>query len=257
MSANALPKVVDEVSDLLAKIVIPLYVERKHRAPPEAVATGFLIRHGQQHFLVTAAHAIETIRTQKFYYYVSRTHWQQLSGQVISKGDPADVAVVKLTGDAMPPYPALGKCAVDSSWLRPHHLPRGGKQYLILGFPASQSKPDGIGRHINSTIWGYRHDSIPDAEYAAHGINAQFHIALPFNKKKSWDSDWKQRNFPPPTGLSGAPIFELWDSDIANASPKFSIVGVGTAHRKQPGLLIGTDAAIVLAMIADAIKEKI
>jgi hypothetical protein len=53
--------------------------------------------------------------------------------------------------------------------------------------------------------------------------------------------------------MSGSPIWALYNEDGRDNSRVFPVVAVGTKYWKKERLLVGTDIAVVLAMINDAV----
>jgi len=53
--------------------------------------------------------------------------------------------------------------------------------------------------------------------------------------------------------MSGAPIFMLLDENPTLDVRSFPIVAIGTKYRRSENALIGTDVAIAVAMINEAV----
>lgn len=208
---DKLVDLLDEATDILSRFVVPLYVEKRGR--PYQVGSGFFVRAGSAHFLVSAAHVLE-LGTALFY-YVEPSLTARLSGERrLSKWigdrehDPVDVGTLKLR-DTFPPYPKVDKHAVDVSYLNPGLVPRADKIYSIIGFPASQSKVNPLRQKVESTVFSFRTRSIDDSEYIKHGLYPERHIALSMSLRDGVDSTGKPRTFPKPSGMSGSPIWML------------------------------------------------
>ena len=77
---RTLPEIIDEATTLLAKFVVPLY-ESDNRARPLSHASGFFVRASRRHFLVSAGHVLETLKTKP------------LLDKFISKPDPVDSGI--------------------------------------------------------------------------------------------------------------------------------------------------------------------
>jgi hypothetical protein len=256
---RTLPEIIDEAAALFAKFVVPLY-ESDTRLRPSLHGTGFFVRTGERHFLVSAGHVLETLKTRPLFYYVSPGITRKLSGQLLlnpwqgdRENDPIDVGVLRLSDEELPPYPEVNKFAMDISYLRPGLLPRSGRNYMIVGFPASQSEVSPMAREVAATAYGYRNYSIEDSAYFEQGLTPEANLVLPLHLEVGFDSSGKHRNFPRPQGMSGSPVWALYDEDGRDDLRMFPVVAVGTKYRKKEGLLVGTDIAVVLNMIHDAV----
>ena len=257
--SRTLPEVFDETTTVLAKFVLPLY-EDDRRGRPSLHGSGFIVQAAGHHFFVSAAHVLENLKTKSLYYYVHPSVTRKLSGQLLlnpwrgdRENDPIDVGILKLTREALPPYPDVSKFAVDISYLQPKLLPRSGKHYVIVGFPSSRSQTNPMARQTEVIAYGYRNGSIQDSEYSKHGLLADSHVALPLDLEVGFDSKGKHRNFPKPQGMSGSPMWILFDNEGENDARVFPLVAVGTKYRKAEHLLIGTDVSVVLDMINEAV----
>lgn len=252
---RTLPQVINETTELLAKFVVPLY-ESDNRGRPSSHGSGFFVRAGESHFLVSAGHVLETLRNKPLFFYVSPGITRKLSGKLLlnpwqgdREKDPIDLGVLRLSDEVQPPYPEVDKFAMDVSYLRPALLPRSGINYMIVGFPASRSKVNPSAREITATAYSYRNYSIEDGEYSKYGLMPRTHLALPLDLKVGFDSNGQHRNFPRPQGMSGSPIWSLYEDTGQDDTRVLQVVGVGTKYWKRTQLLVGTDIAVVLDMI--------
>lgn len=250
---------IDDAMGLMAKFVVPLY-EDNGRGQPSSHGSGFFIKAGEYHFLVSAAHVLETMKAKSLFYYISPTIKRKLSGKLLlnpwqgdRENDLIDVGVLRLTGEGLPPYPDVNKFAIDASYLLPSYLPRSSKDYMVVGFPASKSNVNPLRREVAATAYGYRNHSIPDLEYHKQGLLPETHLALPLDLEVGFDSKGKHRNFPKPQGMSGSPIWVLYNEDEQDDGRSLHIVGIGTKYRRNERLLIGTDVAVAVKMINAAI----
>lgn len=255
-SKQSWPEVIGEVVDLLTKFSIPLYVNDKY-GRPDQFGTGFFVRAGGSNFLVSAAHVLDLTRTKNVFFYAAPNKLRSLNGRVLTTGHPdkrdddlLDVGVMKLTGDAMPPYPEVDKFPMDISYLKPSYLPRSGKHYVIVGFPATKSRVDTKDRAALVSPYAYRSDSTEENEYFTQGVGVETHVLLPLDLKKGLDPAGHVRAFPKPQGMSGSPIVVLYDQTESDGDSRvFPVVAVGTRYRKMSKVLIGTDVRFVLGAI--------
>lgn len=243
-----------EAAQLLTKLVVPIY-EIDRRGRPSLHGSGFFVRLNDHHFLVSAAHVLESLKRTELFYYAESRILRKLSGRLFTnpwKGnrddDPIDVGVLHLSGPRLPPYPEVEKYPMDISYLRPGYR-RAGRMHAIVGFPASKSSVNPAARAVQVSAFLYRSSSIPEDEYARHGYNTREHVCMHLDLKGAVDEGGKHRHFPKPQGMSGAPMFVLYDEDGADDARIFPVVAVGTKYRKTAKLLVGTDVAVVLDMI--------
>ena len=147
------------------------------------------------------------------------------------------------------PYPGIEKFAMDISCLKLNYLPRSGKHYVIVGFPATKSAVDSRHRTTLAAAYAYRSDAIDDSDYAAHGVDAKTHVVLPLDLRRGFDTTGRIVNFPKPQGMCGSPIVVLYgEPGSEDDSRVFPVVAVGTRYRKKTKVLIGTDVHSVGAI---------
>src|SRR6266571_1652665 len=135
-----------QLSSHLLRHIVPLYLRRKGK--PQLVGTGFLVSSGTSYYLVSAAHVFdERSADQELFFYIEPETKRKISGNLAltkippgknRSSDPFDIGVLKL-GEPFPPYPKVEKYPLPISAFMANALPREGKQYLLIGFPASKS----------------------------------------------------------------------------------------------------------------------
>jgi hypothetical protein len=248
-----------ETTALLVKFCVPLYQYGRNRRP-HLNGTGFFVRSGAHNFLVSAAHVLDTAKTDGLFFYIDTGTVRHLSGKLLrTKGegnrsmDLIDVGVLHLSGDSVPPYPNADKFPMDFSYLCPRYRPRTGKDYIFIGFPASKSKVSGARREVAVTPYGFRNEPIEEGMYSSHGLNPEMHIALKLDVRKGFGPGGTKQHFPDPGGMSGSPIVVLYDYHGQNDDRIFPVVGVATRHRKASRLVFGADIAYVVDAIQNAV----
>ena len=157
-----------------------------------------------------------------------------------------------LEGPGLPPYPELQKCGLPISALLPNAVPREKKSYFILGFPASKSKPHVIRRDIVSHPLCIRACSAPISAYTSMGFDPNKHILLPFNKKEIFGSDGIAQIAPALPGMSGSPLWLLFDDASPNDPRQTPVVGIFIEYHKTQHVLVATDIDTALNMITTA-----
>jgi hypothetical protein len=248
---------IDEATDVLTSFVVPLYVHDNGR--PSHLGSGFFIKAGTTCFLVSAAHVLEIMTKRPLFHYVTPTMTRTLTGELRlnrwegdREKDPVDVGVLKLR-DSVPPYPDVHKYPMDISYLRPRLLPRSGKIYTIIEFPASRTKVNPVSKQINATAYAYRNRSAAYDKYHAFGVSPDTHVVLPLDLKDNVDSSGRHRNFPRPQGMSGSPISVLVEEEMSDDSRVFPVVAVATKYLKSNRAILATDIEVAARMINEAV----
>ena len=251
-------KLIDESASILAQFVVPLYrLDAKGR--PSQIGSGFFIRVNSTFALISAAHVLRVLTHGPLFYYTTPTNLEQVVGKLIlGRGaggaeDKIDVAAVFLENQRGPPYPDVQKYAVDMSYMRPNFVPREKKRYIIVGYPASGAHINPKKRTVQADARGYHADSIPDAKYSAHGLDPFTHVILPLDLKVSYDSEGNHQNVPKPQGMSGSPIWCLFDNEALDDSRVFPLVGVAIEYRKKDLVMVIADIAIIQELLSAAV----
>lgn len=251
---RSLSTVIEESLQLLSKYVIPIY--RTYRRRPQLAGSGFFVTNAGKDFLVSAAHVLDEMVSNPLFFYIAPGVTRNLSGDLIRprvmgsrNSDLIDVAVLMITGQDMPPYPDVDKHKLQISSLVPQNIPRAGKHYAIVGFPSSKSKPNPDAKTVKAIAYAYHNPSIDDMDYDRFGFDPKNHVLMSFDQKNGFDKNGRHVAFPNPQGMSGSPLWELFDNDVQNANKEFSVAGVGIEHRKDSRLMISTDIKYVLEMI--------
>ena len=246
-----------EASELLARFSVPLYYDDDQRRPV-LFGTGFFITKSDAHFLVSAAHVLDQALRTGLYFYSCPDKKCHIYGTLFRtssiekrSADPADIAVVLLHEEIRPPFREVDKFAVDVSYLKPQHLPRTGKHYIINGFPAKKSEVDRDRMTVTVSPYAYRSDPANEADYARMGLAPESHIILPLDRKRGRDPKGRIAHFPKPKGMSGSPIFVLYEEK--GDARVFPLVGVGIEYHEPKKLLIGTDISVPMEIIDRAV----
>lgn len=165
------------------------------------------------------------------------------------ESDRLDVGVYKLEGPALPPYPTIQKYSLPISALLPNALPREGKQFLLVGFPASKSRANPVSRELASEPCSFRNISALASKYSELGVTPQNHIVLDFDAKHTVMPNKEIRTFPCPSGMSGSPIWLLHNESGPNDPAQASVVGIAIEHHKNKHAIVATDIVVALKLI--------
>ncbi len=262
-------EMVEKISTRLSRHIVPLFISGVGRIP-QLCGSGFLVSVGSTSFLISAAHVFDELKKGRdLFFYMEPKTLRKLSasGQILvtkipdgktREQDDLDVGVFKFEGSGQPPYPAVEKEALSVDALLPGALPREGKTYLIVGFPASKTRFNPINPALKSKVYSFRNISHPTDKYGEIGLEPQNHIAVIFERKRSVGPDGKPRWFPKPHGVSGSPVWLLYSEQEDPDNPKpISAVGVTIEHRKDQRAIVATDIGVALDMIQRLYNEEI
>jgi hypothetical protein len=255
-------RVVTKVATLLSRHILPLFVELPG-GKPRLLGSGFLVSSGNQSYLISAAHVFDPLKKgEEPFYYIEAKLKRKLSGELrLSKvpqggsrsSDRIDIGVLQLQGPRLPPYPDVEKYPMPIQAFMPGALPREGKQYLHIGFPESHSRANPVGREVGSKVYAFRNISCPSEKYTQLGLSPETHVVLSFDRKNSLGPDGSTRAFPDPAGMSGSPVFLLYDENSHNDRTQTPIVGIAIEHRKAEHAIVATDIGFALTFINGAV----
>jgi hypothetical protein len=251
-------QVITKLANVLARHIIPLFAETSN-GKPKLVGNSFLISSGTSSYLLSAAHVFDELKADhELFFYIDLHTKRKLSGNLRltkipegknRKSDRFDVGVLKLEGQGLPPYPKVEKFPLDIGALMPNALPRENKQYLLVGFPESKSRANPVNREVVSGLYSFRNFSVPSTKYANLGVTPQSHVVLSFDRKHTVGSDGQIRAFPEPSGISGSPVWLLYDENGPNDPIQTPIVGIAIEHHKTHHAIVVTDIDIALRLI--------
>jgi len=246
---------ISKMATLLARHVLPLFLDDRH-GKPQRCGSGFLVSAGTASYLISAAHVFDAVKGgHEPYFYIGSKTKRKLSGSArltrapagrSRRSDKLDIGVLRLEGPGLPPYPAIEKYPLPIGALKPNALPREGKQYLLVGFPGTQTSLNSARRQVTTKLYSYRNISYPAGEYQSIGVDVQSHIAVIFDRKKSLGADGNLRMFPDPAEMSGSPVWLLYDENGPNDPTQTPVVGVAIEHRANHRAIVATDIGLAL-----------
>ncbi len=236
---------------LVAKFVVPLYVMRRNM--PVLIGSGFFIAINGKTILISAAHVLNLLSdTSPLFTFEKPDQLIQIGGKrYLSDPNELDLGFIVTSNVSLPwPEVEISPCGFD--YLCAERTPRAGKHFVITGYPETKNRVDPSNRTIKAEIHAYHARSIPDEEYVVHKLDPQRHVALPLDLKKAYSLDGVHRNFPKPQGMSGSPIWELYDESLYPDQPRmFPIVAVGTTYKNR--IIYGADVGELSKKLLDSI----
>lgn len=252
---------ITRLSHVLSSHLVPLFAESSG-GRPQLVGSSFLVSSGTSSYLVSAAHVFDELKAgHELFFYIEPKKIRKLSGNLRLTKSPAgrgrkcdrlDVGVLKLEGPALPPYPKVQKYPLPISAFMANALPREGKQYLLVGFPESKSRINPSAQDLASEPRSFRNISAPVSNYSDLGVSPQSHIVLSFDVKHTVTPNKEVCAFPEPSGMSGSPIWLLYDEDGPNDPGQTPVVGIAIEHHKTKHAIVATDIGIALRLINEA-----
>lgn len=238
---------------LLGHFVVPLYLQAARRL--ELVGTGFFIESDDAVVLVSAAHVLcQASDSSPLLAFQTPERAVQIGGRRhLSPIEGLDLGFI-VTEDVSLPWAAVERISCREEYLLGRRTPRENRLYAVAGYPASKNRFEPSEGAIVAELHGFHASSIPDKEYAAHGLDPREHVAILLDVRRVYGPDGKRKQFPKPQGMSGSPIWELFDDrEERGAGPQtFPIVGVATNYRKASRLLFGTDVEPLMEKIHES-----
>lgn len=253
---------ITRLSNCLLQHIVPLFANRGG-GRPQLVGSGVLVSTETSFYLISAAHVFDEITAgHEIFFYIEPKTIRKLSGTLRltktpfgkdRKSDRLDIGVLKLEGPGLPPYPSVQKCPLPIGALMANALPREGKQYLLVGFPESRSRPNPAALDLPSEPYSFRNVSAPLSKYSELKVTSQHHIVLSFDVKRTVMPNMEIRAFPNPSGMSGSPIWLLYDENGSNDPTQTPVVGIAIEHHKPKRAIVATDIDIALRLINEAV----
>jgi hypothetical protein len=239
----------------LLQSTIPLFGNKSGKRP-KLFGTGFFVSTKNSIYLISAAHVLDNFK--ELYFYISPSKKRKLTGKLIltkpatgtsRNEDKLDIAILRLEGVGLPPYPELNKYPIPISTLLPHAIPRENKQYIIVGFPATRSHANPSSNVLEAKAFSYSNVSSSLDVYSRMGVSPRTHIAISFDRNNVYGQDGSKLVFPDPHGMSGSPVWLLFDEKGINEKHFTPVVGVVVEYHRNEKVIIATDIAHALGAI--------
>lgn len=225
-------QIADSISDLSSEIELHTIQFFSNSNPgdqnhkPESLGSGVLIKHGEKHYIATAAHVLGNTEGDHIGVYTRKKDFFEIGTTCKSDPELIDVGVWYVEPD-------LAADMAPEDWWYPieesvsHHTEVDEEKYLIYGFPATKSSIDLDTKEIHQNPFKYLtrgYSSTPQAKKA--NVNEEISFLLEFHKDKIRDVRTNRREHAPqPYGMSGC---GLWYFD----GIKFRLVGIMTEWRQ-------------------------
>jgi hypothetical protein len=199
----------------------------------EQFATGVLFRIGDQHWIVTAGHAIRTaidenrsigISTATGRFVVARSQWMVTTGnQYCCAEDPFDVAVCALTPEEVKNF--SGNCFLSLENVE-FNDQSATSVYTLFGFPTAWSVPSvGQSTPVQSKGLQYTAFAFDEETNTFPDYQSRFHILIDANQSYLTTVDGNRTSFVDVQGqplefpkslhgLSGCGVWRVGDLDV-------------------------------------------
>jgi hypothetical protein len=224
---------------------------------PHPLGSGVLIRFGSYHFLVSAAHVLDHLRSSTLYIggnvglvEVRGTASSTISPTGVRADDTIDIGYVKLDESAVDELGSVSFLGPDD--LDPNDAPGPTNLYIGLGFPAKSSKKDLNQKIVRSRMISVT-GSVNETMYAELGLQEESHILINYDRENMVRDGVKQAA-PKPEGMSGG---GLWRFDATNLRPSRigKLVGILTEYRDRKRYMLATRISVVIESIRNEYPE--
>jgi len=224
---------VDRLAQLLSKHVVPICRD-DDQGRPEQMGSGLLVAGPDRSHLISAAHVFNENGPLFFHTAPGTKRWLKEPVSFHSD-DRIDLGILELKL-APPPYPAVEKYALSIDALQRAATPRRRKQYLIMGFPSSQSDVSRERREFSTTVRPNLCISADAKRYDKLRRSPDDHIVLDFNVRRVYGPKGRHA-FPDPHGMSGSPVWLMWDCEGSNSPLYTPVVGILIEHCRPQTLV--------------------
>ena len=249
---------ITRLANALLPHVVPLFAVPKGKRPT-LVGTALLVADEEALFAISARHVLDQgLPPGRLYFYDKTQSLRQLSGTMLrtaplpggSSLDLFDVAVMRLPPGTPPVFLETLKYAMPIQNLLPFRSRRDEHEYLVTGFPRSRSQSNPVNHQLRSQPQAFRVVSASADAYTSLGLSPAQHLVMNLNIDAMRFPDGSTRRIPDPHGMSGSPIWLLYDkSGNDNNSAYTPVVGIATEYHKSLKLLVATDIGVAIDLI--------
>lgn len=227
------------------------------RERPDAHGSCVLLRVGDRHFALSAAHVFDSMEENELY-IAGETHLLSLprnwygtpmpaSGK--REDDKIDVAFLEVPDSVVA---EMGNCL----WLAPENLVRPGgthatRLYCTIGYPVRRSRVRSAALSVAAPADSYAGVSVDDPAVFAHlGLSPNTHILISFDREKIISPHGVRVPTVKPYGKSGGGLWRF-DSLVAPGIPALAnpLVGILTEWRRDEKLMVATRIELYVAAL--------
>jgi hypothetical protein len=197
------------------------------RDQPVALGTSLLLRHRGVPYLVTAAHVLDDANITTLYVTALPTEHGPgalitVTGTfVVSKAPEGRRSKDRLDFAFRRLEPAEAArldldCFIDSADVSENRGTTSGRQYIVMGYPASRNKRVNVqAKTVDQAAWTFQGTYLDDPKFAEHlGVSGAQHIFLEHGKKVG-NYEGGIESPVSPKGASGGAVIDLGIPDPA------------------------------------------
>jgi hypothetical protein len=234
--------------------VCPIF--RTNEQGTEQFGSGVLVRIGEHHFLLTAAHVLDD--SERYDLLIpGRDGLKGLNGHFAGMRMPSsgnrsddryDIAYVKLLKEE------LGMLHHDLMFLEAHECDTfdavtAKDTYTVIGYPAEKSKTSS--GEVATSIFSFSSEGVKDYRYKKIGCNLDHHLLVQFRRHRAFSYKTMQNSGVPDfAGLSGGGVF-AWSKELpdprALSQPK--LTAIVTEYHVRSHVFVATRLSCYLACL--------
>lgn len=248
----------------LRKYVCPIYSLAAKEARPIA-GSATLLKIGEHHFLLSAAHVLKKIFNQHL--YIPKGNALELfspltDGQLHStksnsldhNDDTFDVAYIRIRPGAVEKFSQFEFLSITDLEVDDHPLKL--KPYYITGYPDSKTKFLNGHKKLDERFYAYVRFLADKQIYSKTGLSPFTHIILDLDRKKSVGANLRVETAPHPRGMSGGGVWcQSIDAMTNKVKGRPKLAGISVSYQKSPDVVIATKIPLILTMISKNIPN--
>jgi hypothetical protein len=256
---------VTEICNETAKRVLThtpqLYVFKDEKSKTiQSHGCSVLVRLRSTYYMITARHCVvQNDKLIKIGVLNSKGHLRLIGGHVTmntGEDDRVDLAVIKLLPASVEILSESYKF-LDFEKVRPTANIGDKTDYLIAGYPISQTSVDNVRRKIRHTPFVYIGKSKENHTYSKLGYKRELNTLVHFDKRrgKYIGTDEMIMN-PEPTGISGSGLWYIQSYEIADPSQAdFYLVGILIEHDSRNRLMVATKSEEIWKLFQSSVNN--
>jgi hypothetical protein len=104
---------------------------------------------------------------------------------------------------------------------------------------------------VHKPFYAFHTVSAPLEKYVSLGVTHHSHIVVNFDREKALFPDGRIQTFPKPAGMSGSPVWLLYDGSGKVDAARTPVVGIAIEHCPTHRAIVATDIGFALGLITD------
>jgi hypothetical protein len=245
LSAQTLPRIV--------QLTLPLFAGRRDRAP-QLVASGIVLEVGTSRFLITATHVLRdwpgvSISIGDLFFEIrgDRVTIHSEGCEPGSDDDKLDISLLRLEAGLAERIEADQVLMIADLDLSASAV--GQDCFLMSGYPERRNRDGLDGESFTVRAYSLLMYDGDEALYQALGLDAQAHLALPFDPNDTWDME-RQVAAPNFQGISGGGLWRIQSDD---ASPlretRLAAIAVEQHRKGRHRHVLATRVRLILTAV--------